>query len=261
MAESQSLDRGLTILALLDASPEPVGIREIARQLDLSPAIVQRLVNTLMAHNYVERNVTTRRYSIGYGALGLGNSLLRHDKLITTAYSVLQILATRHELNGYLGALRGARALYLLSVQSTGPVAIRSLPGEFAYLHSTAMGKVLLASLTDEEAAERLGPGPLPKLAAKTMTDPARVIGQLKGIRRSGYSVVVEENLPGVVSIGAPVRNLTSQVVAAISAAFTERSSPHLTTEKVIPIVCAAANQVSLALGWSDATPTRVSHG
>ena len=47
MSGNQSLERGLAILDLLNRAAEPIGIREIARELELSPAIVQRLANTL----------------------------------------------------------------------------------------------------------------------------------------------------------------------------------------------------------------------
>ena len=50
MLKNQSLERGLAILDLLDRATAPLGIREIARAMDLSPTIVQRLTNSLVAY-------------------------------------------------------------------------------------------------------------------------------------------------------------------------------------------------------------------
>jgi DNA-binding IclR family transcriptional regulator len=69
---SQSLSRGLDILLLIDASPAPMGVREIGRQLNLSSAIVQRLLNTLLGYGFVEQDPATRRYRVGHRSMVLG---------------------------------------------------------------------------------------------------------------------------------------------------------------------------------------------
>lgn len=259
---SQSLERGIAVLNLIDKSPTPLGIREIARQLGFGPTIVQRLVNTLLHANYLEQNAETRRYSIGYRALGLGSYLSHRDNLIVAAQAVLQELAVRHELNGYLCILRGDRAIYLLSIQSEGPIAIRGVPGESAYLHSTAMGKVLLAMLDDAKALALVGPGPLPRVTPATITDPQQLLAELADVRRNGYASVTEENLLGVVSVGAPVRNALGQTCAAISVAFAQRSVPHLTIPDVARIVVDAAARISRNLGFLyEPSPRPVGNG
>lgn len=251
MTGSQSLERGLAVLGLLDKSPEPLGVREIARRLGIAPTIVQRLINTLMQENYLEQQADTKRYTIGYRALGLGTSLSRRDNLIAAAQPVLEELAVRHELNGYLGALRGSQAIYILSVQSEGPIAIKNVPGEMARLHTTAMGKVLLAALPHDAAATLLGPGPLERVTPMSVTDPDILLQQLPDIRHKGFSVVRGENLPGVLSVGAPVRGVKGAVRAALSVAFAERLSPGMTLAAATKIVVNAAARVSRTLGWT----------
>jgi DNA-binding IclR family transcriptional regulator len=76
MNASQSLKRGLKIFELLDGSTTSLGVREIARRLDLSTTIAQRLVNTLATHSYLEQISETRRYRIGPRAVGLGSSVI-----------------------------------------------------------------------------------------------------------------------------------------------------------------------------------------
>src|SRR5262245_58049515 len=118
MNRSQSLERGLMVLELVNGSPTALGVREIARSLDINTTTVQRLINTLVGFNYLEQVAETRRYRIGPRALGLGSSLLRHDKLISSANTELQRLANEHGLSGFLCTLRGNRAVYVLAVQS-----------------------------------------------------------------------------------------------------------------------------------------------
>ena len=122
MISNQSLQRGLAILDLLDRAPSPLGIRELARLMELSPTIVQRLINTLVVGGYVEQVAETRRYKLGYRAMQLGGAMITEDRLISLAAKELQQLADSHLLNGYLGALRNNRVVYLHSAQSSGPV-------------------------------------------------------------------------------------------------------------------------------------------
>ncbi|WP_421988862.1 helix-turn-helix domain-containing protein [Roseococcus sp.] len=156
--ESLSLQRGLEILARLGLEA-PLGVRDLARRCDLAPATVQRLVNTLAQGGWIEQDAATLRYRLGGALLAMADRVDLTDRMAEAARLALAPLAERG-LNGYLGVLRGSQALYLVSVQSTGPVAIRSRPGDLAKLHTTAMGKTLLAGLTDAQAMLLLGGGP-----------------------------------------------------------------------------------------------------
>lgn len=249
MNRSQSLERGLMVLELVNGAPTALGVREIARRLDLKTTIVQRLVNTLVGFNYLEQVSETRRYRIGPRALGLGSSLLRHDKLISSANAELQRLANEHGLSGFLCNRRGNRAVYLLAVQSTGPIAINAIPGQTAYLHSTAVGKALLAGMSDQAVADLLDGEELASLTPRTVTTMPKLLEMLRQVREQDYATSLEENLPGVISIGAPIRNAGGEVVAALSAAFAGNAAPEPDLSKAARLVLAATARLSLGLG------------
>lgn len=249
MSGNQSLKRGLDILELLDKSPKLLGVREIARQLELSPTIVQRHLTTLLAQCYVEQDSETRRYYLGYRAMKLGNQLLRGDRLVATAHTELTRLAEQYNLSSYLGSRRGDRGLYLLSVQNSGPINIQTTPGELTYLHCTAMGKVLLSELSDEEVFELLGPGPLEQVTPRTIVNTAEIVAQLDEVRKNGYASVNEEAILGVISIAAPIFDASLKMKAALSVAFSPISSPELSLDSVIPLVKEAAWNVSRKIG------------
>lgn len=246
---SQSLQRGLEILDILDKSTVPMGVREIARQLDLNATIVQRLINTLAQHSFVMQDSETKRYSIGYRAFGLGWSLTKKDRLISVVKPELDQLASQHLLNGYLGVLRGSRAVYILSTQSEGPIVIRSVPGSETYLHSTALGKVLLAGLPDHEALGLLTGEELAQVTPRTKTNVAELMEELKEIRANGYAMVHGENIQGVISIGAPIRDASNKTVAALSIAFAEWSAPEFDLGRIIALVKEKAGRISRSIG------------
>ena len=249
---SQSLERGLDILEMIEAESGDIGVRELARRLGLSPTIVQRLVSSLAVRGYIEKNLETSRYRLGHRSMVLGASGERGVDYAATARRELDRLAHEHHLNGFVAVLRGGRAIYLLAVQAESPVAIRVSLGSEMPLHSTAAGKVLLASLDDGEARKLVGRAKLAAITPHTITDPAALISSLAKVRRQGYATVVEENIPGVLSVGAPITDRGGNVVAALSVAFPKYLESGLTLQGSIPLVTAAALRISRTLGGGE---------
>lgn len=248
---SQSLERGLDILETIEAENGDIGVRELARRLELSPTIVQRLVSSLAVRGYIEKNAETSRYRLGHRSMILGASGERGVDYLVTARRELDRLAQEHHLNGFVSVLRSGRAIYLLAVQADG-LAIRVSIGSEMPLHSTAAGKVLLASLDDGEARKLLGHRKLLAITPHTVTDPAALVASLAKVRRQGFATVVEENIPGVLSVGAPITDRAGSVVAALSVAFPKYLESGLTLQGSIPLVTAAALRISRTLGAGE---------
>jgi DNA-binding IclR family transcriptional regulator len=252
---SQSLERGLDVLEAIAAEGGELGVREVARRCGLSPTIVQRLVTSLASRGYIEKNNDTARYRLGHRTLALGVTSEAAFDYVVAARRELERLAHDHHLNGFLSVLRGGRAIYLLAVQADGPVAIKVSPGSEMPLHSTGAGKALLASLSDGEARKVLGIRKLTAITPHTITDPAAIVALLPKVRRQGFALVNEENIPGVLSVGAPIRDRAGGVVAALSVAFPKYLDSGLTLASVEPLVTAAALRVSRLLGMPSALP------
>ena len=250
---SQSLERGLDILEMIEAENGDIGVRELARRVALSPTIVQRLVSSLASRGYIEKNGDTQRYRLGHRAMALGASGERSVDYAVAARRELERLAHEHHLNGFVSVLRGGRAIYLLAVQADGPVAIKVVPGSEMPLHSTAAGKVLLAALSDSEARKLLGTRKLAAITPHTITDPAVLVASLAKVRRQDFALVNEENIPGVLSVGAPIRDRAGSVVAALSVAFPKYLDEGLTLASAEPLVSNAARRISRLLGTPPA--------
>jgi DNA-binding IclR family transcriptional regulator len=253
MSGNQSLDRGLAILDLLDRTAEPIGIREMARALKLSPTIVQRLANTLSQSGFIEQVLETRRYRLGYRAMLLGGAMKSEDRLLTAVNKELQILADKHLLNGYLGVLRDNKVVYLHTVQSSGPVVVRIAVGSQVNAHSTALGKVLLAQLDTAAVKAVLGRAPYVAFTPNTLTQWSALSEELATIRRNGFAISREENINSVVSFAAIVRDASGKSVAALSAACLSNDRPKAEWPQLIRLVIDAAHRCSTALGYRGA--------
>src|SRR5215470_74658 len=89
-AGSQSLERGLDILEMIEAEGAELGVRELARRAELSPTIVQRLISSLAWRGYLEKNTETSRYRLGHRSLSLGASSERAFDYAVTARRELE---------------------------------------------------------------------------------------------------------------------------------------------------------------------------
>jgi DNA-binding IclR family transcriptional regulator len=246
---NQSVMRALSILDLVAECKDKLGVREIARRLGLATAVCQRLVITLTGTGYLERCEDSKKYRIGYKAFVCGSKYLTRDDINSASMPELRDLAELHRLNAYLGVLRERKAIYLMSMQSKSPIVIRGFPGESASLHSTALGKALMFDLKDDEINALLGPAPYPRLTDKTITSLKPFLTDLYQARRDGFSVSDGENLPDVLTLGAPIRDATGKIVAALSGAIHRNNARKEQIAALGAIVKDAALRVSKRLG------------
>ncbi len=120
-----------------------------------------------------------------------------------------------HELgeSAMLAMRDGDEMVYLLHEH----IAMRPLLGARRHLHSTSLGKAYLAALPTDELDALLERLELPGLTPNTITDTARPRRELDEIRGRGYAVDDVENEPGVLCLGAAVRDHQGRPVCAFS--------------------------------------------
>jgi DNA-binding IclR family transcriptional regulator len=165
-------------------------------------------------------------------------------------------LANQH-VTGFLGVRRDRSIVYLATVQSEGPVALTHRPGSQTYLHSTAMGKALLAEMPDDEVRALLGERPLPRLTVHTRISLQQLLADLAEVRRVGFAVSDEENRHGFYSAGAAIRDASGLAVAVISGAVPAASLRAPQRAAIGRLVLAAAQRASRKLGAPQMAATR----
>lgn len=247
-SENQSVARAIAALNILAASNTPLGVRELARQLNVAPSIAQRLVRTLSNSGFIEQIEETSRYAIGYRAFLVGNSFIGQSSIHSVVMPELYALADQ-QINGFLGVLRDRAVVYLANVQSTGPIALTHRPGSQTYLHSTSLGKALLAEMPDQQIRQLLGSEPLPRLTSQTKVTITQLLTEMKSIRAQGYAVNEEENRIGVFSVGAVVRDASHRVIGALSGGVPSSILNKKERARIINLVLQASKNASRRLG------------
>ena len=247
--KNQSVQRALHILRYLADRGEPAGVREVARHFRYSPSIAQRLLSTMAEEGFVEQTGETARYIIGHSAFQVGSTFLRKNDLLSAATPELRRLS-EHGITGFLGILRNDYVIYMGAMQGNGPIAVKSEIGTSTLPHTTALGKALIADLSEAEVRAILSK-PLKKVTEKSITSIDVLLDQLKEVRRVGYAINDQENRDGVYSVGSPVRDSNNATVGAISGAVAVGSFDENGKADLIKMVVGASRRASQKLGAS----------
>jgi DNA-binding IclR family transcriptional regulator len=119
--------------------------------------------------------------------------------------------------------------------------------------HSSAVGKVLLSHLPEEELNGLIKEQGLPKRTENTITDPIQLKEHLKLVQKQGYAIDDEENEKGIRCVAAPIYNEAGRAVAAISiSAPAFRVTKKVIQESLKKEVMETAFKISQRLGFRE---------
>ena len=247
----QSIERALSLLEALEDSRGEIGIAELSKRVGLHVSTVHRILATLVARGYARQNPETGRYALGAKALHLAESYLGQMDIRRVVRPVLERLSQETGETANLVILDRREALYLDKVESPQSLRIFSRIGRRAPLHSTAVGKVLLAYRSKAQVDALLGRGPLERLTRHTITSVSQVRRELEKVHDQGFALDREECEEGACCIAVPIRNAQGDVEAALGiSAPTTRLTPRR-MEELVPIMLRTGQVVSAQLGFS----------
>lgn len=247
-AKSQSLARGLAVLQAFDVATPEAGIRELSRRLKLDRSTVFRLVRTLLDNGFLEQNPITQKYRIGPRTFEVGQRYTSSGPLYNVAAREIRRLHEEHDVDCYLAVRLNTVLLYLTALESED-VVFRAVAGTRGHLHSTSLGKMLLASEPPAVAKSIMARISMPRLTPATKTSRAALASDVAKARQRGYSIADGENLAGVFSVAAPIRNAHGKVVAAISGSYPKESLSKKRVAAMIAAVTRCAAAISAQLG------------
>jgi len=251
---SQSLERGLAILGCFTPQRPVLGIADIADDLGMSRSTTHRYVITLVALGYLEQGAS-RKYRLGLRVTDLGMSALNSTGLREHAHPYLEELRQRTSYTVSLAVLDGTEILYVDRARSfrrgQNNLDLDLHPGSRLPAHCTAMGKLLLAYLPEDEQRELLASMKLTKHGPNTITGKKALRDELDGVLASGFAVNDQELASELDAIASPVRNGARDVVAAVSlAAPSSMISLAELVDALGPHLVSTADRISARLGY-----------
>ncbi len=239
-------------LELMAAAPDGLSIAELSRLLAAPKSSVFNILATLEQTGYIRPSDSTGKYVLTTKLYRLGTAIVARIDLRQSLRPLLVELAERSGETANLGVLHGDEALYIESIEGTARVRVTVTPGERIELHCTALGKVLLAYLPPDEVNRWLKARKLTARTPYTLTTAQALKDQLALIRQRGFALDDEEDHPDIRCIGAPIRDHTGSVVAAVSMTAPKHRLPDEVIPERATLVKDCAARMSQALGYDE---------
>lgn len=246
-----SVGNAARVLKAFTPTEREWGVTDLARRLSIAKSTAHRLLATLTDEGLLEQDPITGRYRLGlvvFDMAAAAQSVDLHEAVLTP----MTELRNRTGETVQVAVLDGREVVYVERLDSPNTLRLFVEVGRRNSAHSTGCGKALLAFLSPEQLDRVLRGWDLEAKTKHTITDLKVLRNELSEARRRGYAVNRRESEVGIISVAAPIRDVSGRTVAAVSVAGPiERLEPLELKVAQATIECAAL--ASRRLGYRGA--------
>jgi len=216
MANAKILGKGLRLLEELAESAEGKTAVELAECIGVHKTSAYRYINSLLDMGYIQSD-GGGCYRLGNKVLELGSQKLRRMPLRETAHPYLIKLTDETQMTVHLCVLDRHDVIYIDKIESHRTLPIMSRIGSRAPAYCTGVGKALLSSLPTDQVVSLLREITLEKRTPNTITDPIKLLEEIRLTAERGYAIDNGEHEAGIKCYAAPIRGFGGDVVGAVS--------------------------------------------
>ena len=248
-----SAQKMLRVLECFSIFDRKLSVSEIAERTNMPRSTAHRWCLSLRQVGFLDQDRARDEYRLGMGLFQLGNIVLSSLDLHKEARPVVESLTEASREAVHLCVFDGIRMVFVS--HTAGGRAGRNNSTtvlEASPCYCTSVGKAALAFQTDAVIQRTIDMG-LQGFTRNTITDADALWEELRITRERGYSIDNGEMEPHVRCVGAPIRNASGNVVAAISVSSTFKRLPDDRLKRIAPVVIKHADALSIQLGYRAA--------
>lgn len=216
-SQVRAVIRAVAILEQFTLARPERTLSEVSAAIGLSKSTTHRLLNTLQHCDMVEFDKATGRYRLGLKVYHLGSVVSKGMNLLKQADPLLELVAQETDESSFLLVADGNEALCLRRFDGSNYVRVLTLEeGAHSTFNCGSAQRVLLAHLP-EERWEEIVSAHVRRMTQYSLVGRDELERDRREIRERGYSVAWEDVTLHACALGAPVRDATGEVVAAVS--------------------------------------------
>ncbi len=247
------LERGIEIIEYLSKHPKGRTLQEIHLMLHIPQTTAYRILCTFIRREYMSYNEETKRYILSKKLLMLGYRTLSEYSLLESVLPKMRVLRDEIHETVCFGVLGDKEGILIEQVQGDQAFSFTMSPGKSFELHCSAPGKAIMANLPRVECEKYLSKMNFAIHNERTITNRGDYVRELDEVFRSGYAMDREEELTGVMCIGAPILNHVGYPSGAI---WTSAPKDRIMKQSVgffIEKIKSAAENMSKDMGYNVA--------
>jgi IclR family transcriptional regulator, pca regulon regulatory protein len=207
--------RGLKVIEAFGETHQRLAIAEASKLTGLDRATVRRSLLTLAELGYADYD--GKFFTLTPKILRLGHAYLSATPLPSIIQPYLDQLSEKAGQSASASVLDGTEIVYIARASQRRVMSINLTPGSRLPAFCASMGRVLLASLPENEARDILARTELKANTPNTKTDPNELMTEFRHVRAQGYAIIDQELEIGLCSIAVPVENDRGLIVAALN--------------------------------------------
>jgi DNA-binding IclR family transcriptional regulator len=243
--KTDMIGKALGLLVLLGNEPKGASASELARQAELPFSTTYRLLGSLTRDGFVDYEADGRRYHLGLRVFQLGQRVSNHHGFAGTARPILQRVTEGTGEATILSVRDGHHHLTVNKVDGPQMFRVTSDPGHLGMLHTTAVGKALVAFADDAERQQLVEELELEPLTEFSITDRDAFRLEIEKVRRQGYAIMDEENEVGMRAVAVPVLNSQGVAFASLATAVPVFRMSVEQLVAVVPLLKSAASELA----------------
>ncbi|MDQ0823130.1 DNA-binding IclR family transcriptional regulator [Arthrobacter sp. V4I6] len=236
-------------LIVLAAALEHARFSEVVSATGFPKATVHRIISTLVERQFVTVD-PHGNFLPGPSILAMAGKALERIDISSIAQPFVDALVEAIHCTVHMGAISGDSVVYIMRRDSDKPYTMPSRVGHSVPLHTTGIGKAILATYDDEKVDQIMRRAGMPRLTDATIISLDEFKMELQDVRRRGIARDREENVPGIACIAAPVHDHTGVVRYGLSISTLTIEHSEEQIEAMADDLLTAAAAISNALGY-----------
>lgn len=220
------VERTVRILKAVEAAGS-THLADIARRSGLNEATALRYLNSLNNLGFIERFNATQ-YRLGWEVFRLGQHAISGRVPRDAVRPTMEDLLLEFNETVNFAMIKGDAVVIIDVLESRRGVKKANVVGQHDPWHASALGKCLLASMSDAEWRNIVGTSALPAFTAQTITSVDELAEEIARTRDRGYAIDNEEADEELCCVAAAVPGRPGQTPEyALSVSFvTHRLAP-----------------------------------
>ena len=245
----QSLGRAFAILEEIARHREGVGLADLSKLVGLNNSTTFHLAKTMVSLGYIRREKDSKRYRVGRLLFALAASALDEIEMVNVATPALEDLSRETGESSHFAVRMGDAVVVIARTSGPGAFHLTDRVGVLRPAHCTALGKVILASLRQDQLERFLARVELKPSTAHTITESPVLLREIAEIRRSGIAYDDGEFNLEVRCVAVPVKDFTGQIIGALGISGPIWRLSNQVMQSRAKTVQAASNRLSAAFG------------
>lgn len=202
----KSAGRTVDLFELFAREQRPLSLSEVAAALDAPLSSCFNLVAALKGRGFLFGVGPRRQIYPTRKMYDVASAIAASEPWVRRILPHLEILRDETQETAILGKEQGGRVIYLAVLEGPQNIRYTARPGDLKPLHSSSIGKALLATMKPRRRAELLAELPLEPMTGATITDRARLAEEIELGAARGYSITRGENVADVMAVAMPVQ-------------------------------------------------------